>query len=456
MATITFLGAVGSVTGSRFLLEADSGAVLIDCGLYQGPKDLRKRNWAEFPIDPSLLDSIVVTHAHVDHIGYTPRLANAGFDGRIHATVDTVNLAKIILPDSGHIHEEEAAFANKRGYSKHHPALPLYTEADARRTLHQFVGHPFGESFTAAPGIRCSFRRAGHILGSASVLVEFEDGKRVVVSGDLGPSDHPLLRPPEPLPACDVVLCESTYGNRARPDNDVTEQLGDYVEDTISRGGVVLIPAFAVDRTEIVLWHLAELQRSGRIPRIPVYLDSPMASAALSVYRDAARTRAADLRDSVSSDLLFHPLEVRESRNVEDSKALNQMSGPMIIISASGMATGGRILHHLASRLGSSRNAVILVGFQAPGTRGRSLADGAESIKFFGTYHQVRARVHEIGLSAHADQTELVQWLKSGDTTDHTIFAVHGEEEASAGLVAAASAAGMFAVQPRIGEQILV
>ncbi|NNC80682.1 MAG: MBL fold metallo-hydrolase [Acidimicrobiales bacterium] len=456
MAAVTFLGAVGSVTGSKFLLESETGSVLVDCGLYQGPKDLRKRNWDELPLDLESLDSVVVTHAHVDHIGYTPRLVGTGFSGPIHATTNTVNLARIILPDSGHIHEEEAKFANKRGYSKHHPALPLYTEADARKMLPQFQNHEFGEPFEAAPGIQCSFRRAGHILGSASVLAEFDDGKRVVVSGDLGPGDHPLLLPAEPLPECDVVLCESTYGNRPRPDLDVTARLGDYVEDTISRGGVVLIPAFAVDRTEIVLWHLAQLQRSGRIPRVPVYLDSPMASAALAVYREAARSGAGDLRDSVSKELMFEPLEVRESRTVEDSKALNRMRGPLIIISASGMATGGRILHHLASRLGSSRNSVILVGFQAPGTRGRALADGAQSLKFFGSYHPVRASVHEIGLSAHADQNELVNWLQSGPTSDHTVFTVHGEEDASASLAAAADAAGLFAVQPRMGERILV
>lgn len=456
MATITFVGGAGSVTGSKFLVEHDNTRVLVDCGLYQGPKALRLRNWADPPVDPASIDAVVVTHAHLDHVGYLPKLVTGGFAGTIHATADTVALAGIVLPDSGRLHEEEARYANRRGYSKHTPALPLYTEHDAKLAMGRFRGEHYDQPFEPAPGIECELTNAGHILGSATVNLTLGGTRRVAVSGDLGPGDHPLLRPPDPLQPCDVILCESTYGGRRRPDEDVGAILASIIEDTAAQSGVVLIPAFSVDRTEIVLWHLAELQSSGRIPALPVFLDSPMASAALAVYRRAAEAGAADLRPTVGSEL-FGPLDLVESRTVEESKALNARRGPMIIVSASGMVTGGRILHHLAARMGDPRNSIVLVGFQAPGTRGRSLADGARSIKFFGGYHPVRARVHQVGLSAHADEEELVDWVGSPGVLPDIVLAVHGEPDQSDALCTALTdVLAAHAVSPGHGETIVV
>lgn len=458
MATITFAGGVGSVTGSKFVVDHDGVRVLVDCGLYQGPKALRQRNWADPPFDPSSIDAVVITHAHLDHVGYLPRLLSSGFSGPIHATADTAALAGIILPDSGHLQEEEARFANKRGYSKHSPALPLYTEREARSTLVRFRAEVYNREFDLAPGIACELTNAGHILGSSTVNLALGSGTRITVSGDLGPSDHPLLRPPDPLRPCDVLLCESTYGGRPRPDVDVAAELAEIITDTAAQSGVILIPAFSVDRTEIVLWHLAELQANGRIPTLPVFVDSPMASAALAVYRSGATTGSADLRDRAKLDgTLFPGLDVSESRSVEESKSLNRRRGPMIIISASGMVTGGRILHHMAARMGDPRNSIVLVGFQAPGTRGRSLADGARSIKFFGGYHQVRARVHRVAMSAHADELELVDWIASAERLPGTIFAVHGEPEQSESLCdTLGERLDAHAVAPAFGETVLV
>lgn len=456
MASITFVGGADSVTGSKFLVEHDGARVLVDCGLYQGPKALRLRNWAEPPVDPASIDAVVVTHAHLDHVGYLPRLAAGGFDGTVHATSDTVALAEIVLPDSGHLQEEEARYANRRGYSKHSPALPLYSEREARRVLSQFRRERYRSPFEPASGILCELTNAGHILGSATVNLTLGDETRVTVSGDLGPDDHPLLRPPDPLRPCDVLLCESTYGGRQRPDEDVGAVLASIIDDTVAQSGVVLIPAFSVDRTEIVLWHLAELRSTGRIPTVPVFLDSPMASAALAVYRRAAETDADDLRPEIGPEL-FRSLDLVESRTVDESKALNERRGPMIIISASGMVTGGRILHHLAARSGDPRNSIVLVGFQAPATRGRALADGARSIKFFGSYHHVRARVHRVGLSAHADERELVGWVGSADELPGTVFAVHGEPDRSAALCSALDRElGAHAVSPGHGERVIV
>lgn len=459
MSTLSFHGGTRTVTGSRFLIETDAGArVLVDCGLFQGPKDLRLRNWAPFPVPPSSIDAVCLTHAHVDHCGWVPRLATGGFVGPVHCTPGTAALTRIVLPDSGHLHEEEAAFANRRGYSRHDPALPLYTEKDARRALEALREVPFGEERDIVAGVTASWHRAGHILGAATVRLRVT-GRRGVrtlaFSGDLGRSTHPLLLPPEPLGEADIVACESTYGDRHHPEDSTEEILAQVVNHTAEQGGVVVIPAFAVDRTEVVLWYLDRLTAAGRIPRLPVFVDSPMALRALDVYRAAAREGSSEMRPEVHGLGLFDELDLRESPTVEASKAINERRGPFIVISASGMASGGRVLYHLAERLGSSRNTVLLVGFQAPGTRGDRLAQGADAVKLLGSYRRVRARVAHVDLSAHADQDDLLAWLGSATRPPELVYVVHGEEDASWALADRIDeTTGVLAVVPRVGERV--
>jgi metallo-beta-lactamase family protein len=444
--TLQFLGAAGTVTGSKYLIRSAAGSqVLIDCGLFQGRKELRLRNWDPLGVDPSEIDAVVVTHAHIDHCGYLPRLVADGFTGTVWCTPGTAHLARIVLPDSGHLQEEEAEFANRKGYSRHHPAVPLYTEEQAVSALTQLRPVEFGLPTEVAAGITVTFRHAGHILGASSVEVHLTDGdRRVLFSGDLGRQNHPLLKAPDPAGPADVVICETTYGDDDRPSEaalvgGVHTALGEIVSATARRGGVVLIPAFAVDRTEIVLHHLETLLMAGEIPDLPIYVDSPMASAALEVYRSEAMRGSSEFRTETHGVKLFPHLNVTETRTVEESKALNSMHGPMVIISASGMATGGRILHHLASRIGDDRNSVVLAGFQAPGTRGSRLAAGETSIKLLGSYRPVVAKVHQISLSAHADRAELTQWLRAvvqhpdrTSTSRTLIYLTHGEPSASA------------------------
>lgn len=452
--TLTFLGAARTVTGSKFLIEAGGHRVLVDCGLYQGPKHLRERNWAPLPVDPSTLDAVVLTHAHIDHCGYVPRLVNDGFTGPVFATAGTRRLAGIVLPDSGHLHEEEARFANRRGYSKHHPALPLYTEDDAVAALAQFADLPWGRETEVAPGVAVHPHRAGHILGAASLSVRLGD-RRIAFSGDLGPRHHPLLPPPEPIAAADLVVVESTYGDEARPESDAPERLAAAVNRVAGRGGVLVVPAFAVDRTEVVLWHLQELQRQGAVPALPVFVDSPMASRALAAYTEAAAAHDPDLRPELWDTPLFSELDLHQAHTREESQALDERHGPFILISASGMATGGRILHHLAARLGDPRNAVLLVGFQAPGTRGAALAEGARTLKMFGLYHRVRAEVDRLELSAHADRDDLLAWVGTGTTPPETVFVVHGELDAAEALADGIDRElDLPAVVPRNGERV--
>ncbi|MCB0997304.1 MAG: MBL fold metallo-hydrolase [Acidimicrobiales bacterium] len=452
---LTFLGAAGTVTGSRFLLDTPRGRVLVDAGLFQGPKALRLRNWEPFPVPASSIDAIVLTHAHVDHSGLIPRLAAQGFDGPVYCTPGTLELSRIVLPDSGHLHEEEAAYANRMGFSKHDPALPLYTEQDARNCLAQFRPIEFGSVVSPVDDVTVVLRRAGHILGAAWVdLMWSTSGRRIAFSGDLGRSTHPLLRPPEPLAGADVVVCESTYGDEEHPELSAQDVLADVINRTFGRGGVVLVPAFAVDRTEVVLWHLQELVASGRVPRVPVFVDSPMATAALDAYRRAAAAGAPELRESVRGRPLFGELGLQTVRTREESEALNARPGPMIIVSASGMATGGRVLHHLAHRVGDHRNTVMLVGFQAPGTRGAALVEGAAQVKMFGLYRQVRAEIAHLPLSAHADRSDLLEWVRDAGSAD-IVYAVHGEPNASAAFAESVrSELGIAAVAPRDGERV--
>lgn len=453
---LTFIGGAQTVTGSKTLLDTANGRVLIDCGLFQGRKKLRLQNWDDFPVDPSSIDAVLLTHAHIDHCGYLPRLVRLGFRGPIYCTEGTRKLASIVLPDSGYLQEEEANYANRKGYSKHSPALPLYTKANAIDCLSQFEAVPFDSLQTIIDGLEATWQRAGHILGAASIRLHLSDhGTDVMFSGDLGHSDHPLLLPPAPIGTADVVITESTYGDEIRPEVDSETVMAELINETASRGGVVLIPAFAVDRTEIVLWHLDRLVGSGQVPDIPVFVDSPMASRALDVYREEAKASSPEIRPEFHGHELFKNIRLTETTDVEESKKLNRMHGPMIIISASGMATGGRIIHHLVNRIGNDRNAVLLVGFQAPGTRGDALRSGARQLKMHGHYHPVRANVASIALSAHADQNDLIAWVKSTTPKPRIVYVNHGEPAGASALVdALAHQLNLTAVAPGPGERV--
>lgn len=447
-----FLGGAGTVTGSRFLLDAEPGRVLVDCGLFQGLKRLRLMNWEPFPVDPATVDAVVITHAHVDHLGYLPVLVRDGFQGPVLATPTTVELAAIVLRDAARLQEEEAAYANRKGFSKHRPAVPLFTTADAERALERFEPVGFHATAAAGAGASVTFRSAGHILGSASVTVALTEHNRTIgFSGDLGRDSHPLLRGPEPRQATDVVVVESTYGDRLHDDpRTALEAIARLITRTAERGGTVVIPAFAVDRTEVVLLLLRRLLAEGSIPKLPIYADSPMALAVLDVYRKAVAAADPQLRADLGDGDPFDGGDLHEARTPEESIALNAIGYPSIIISSSGMATGGRVLHHLARCLPDPRNAVILVGFQAAGTRGEQLAAGARAVKMLGRYVPVRAQVLVAdAFSVHADADELVSWL-TGAPPPEAAYVVHGEPRASAALAERLSTDhGWTAVAPR-------
>ena len=440
---LTFLGAAGTVTGSRFLIDTERARVLVDAGLFQGLKPLRQRNWDRFGVDPAGIDAAVVTHSHVDHIGYLPVLVRDGMSAPVHTTVGTASLARIVLPDAGHLQEEEADYANRKGFSKHHPALPLYTEEDAYTSLGSLVPGPFGVETEIAPGVHMTLRPAGHILGSSTVSLRLGDAadRTITFSGDLGRSQHPILCPPAPIGRSDVVVMESTYGNRLHDDVDALDRFGSAVSRTVARGGTVLIPAFAVDRTEVVLFHLRRLVGEGLVPDVPIYVDSPMALSALAVYRRAIAEPSADIAPEIAEAArdtdLFDGGRVTEVRDVEQSKALADLHGPMIIVSASGMATGGRVVHHLRRLLPNHRNTVMLVGYQAAGTRGRMLADGAGEVKMLGRHVRVRAEIVDLGaFSVHADQSDLLDWLDTADPSPDVVYLVHGEPRSAEELKA--------------------
>lgn len=460
--SLAFLGAAGTVTGSRFLVENGRARVLVECGLFQGEKALRLRNWEPFPVAPERLDAVVLTHAHLDHSGYLPALVRDGFRGGVYATASTAELCRILLPDSGRLHEEDAAYANKKGYSKHAPALPLYTEADAFAALERLRVLPFGVPCEVAPGVEATLRPAGHILGSASVELALGGAvpRRVATSGDLGRPEHPLLVAPAPPPAVDALLVESTYGERAHPGAaELDEALAAAVSRTAARGGVCVIPAFAVDRTELVLNALERLARESRIPDLPVFVDSPMALAALEVYRNALLEGADDVRPALRGQPpRFDRLQLREVRTVEASKELQHLRGPFIVVSASGMATGGRVLHHLRARLPDRRSSVLLVGYQARGTRGWRLQSGERAIKMLGRYVPVEAEIVELGgFSVHADGGELVAWLASAPEPPGAVYVVHGEQASADALAQRVERElGWPAVVPSHGERVRV
>lgn len=435
MASLTFLGATGTVTGSRYLLQVHGQRILVDAGLFQGEKELRLRNWQPFPVPAASIQAVILTHAHIDHAGYLPRLVREGFAGVVYATSPTARLASVLLPDAAHLQEEEARFANKVGSSKHSPALPLFTTQDAAAALRLFRSVPFHTPWELHPGLRFTFYRQGHILGAAAVKVEFKDKgarKSIFFSGDVGRYGVPILLPPEPYPGSDYLVVESTYGAKVHDASDPRDQLAEVIARTADRGGVVLIPAFAVGRTQEILYYLREMEDDGDLPPVPVYLDSPMARQATALVRQAVSEHDAETQFVEREEEAFFPSSLRIITSVEESKSLNQLPGPAIILSASGMATGGRILHHLRHRLGDERNTVLFVGFQAAGTRGRKLLEGAQEIKIFGEYVPVRAEITQISsLSAHADREELLIWLRQAEEPPRRVFVTHGEPDAS-------------------------
>lgn len=434
---LRFLGGVGTVTGSKYWLSCGDSSIMVDSGLFQGLKELRLRNWESLPIDEVDLYSVVLSHAHLDHCGHLPKLVDDGFNGVIHATPDTGRLVSIVLPDSAHLQEEEAKYANKKGYSRHKPALPLYDSEAVARTLPLLRDLDLGERREVAPGIWVTLRRSGHILGSSSPRVEV-DGRTIAFSGDLGRPTHPLLRAPEPIGNADIVVVESTYGDRVHDDDNAIVLLRDAIRRTIDRGGTVVIPAFAVDRTEVLLHHLGQLDDRGELPHVPVYVDSPMALAALRVYREAIERGSDEIRPEVFADPTpFLENRVIEVVDAEESKRLTASDEPKIIISASGMASGGRVVHHLARFLPERENTVLLVGFQAAGTRGRSLADGAQDVKMLGQYVHVKAEVVNLpAFSVHADAPGIIEWLRTASAAPDVVYVTHGEPEASHALAA--------------------
>ncbi|MFJ6079250.1 MBL fold metallo-hydrolase RNA specificity domain-containing protein [Pseudarthrobacter sp. NPDC092419] len=427
--TLQFLGATDTVTGSRYLVRSQDRRVLVDCGLFQGYKQLRERNRMPLHVNPASLDAVVLTHAHLDHTGYIPALVRDGFRGPVYATAGTTELCKLLLPDSGYLQEEEARYANQRGSSVHHPAVPLYTAEDAVRSLNSFRAQDFDSPFQTAGGIEVSFVPAGHILGAAQVRLKV-GGRTVHFTGDLGRDNDPLMYPPRGLEPANVLVTESTYGNRTHPAGSPETELGEIITRVAKRQGVIMIAAFAVGRAETVLLHLSRLLAKGAIPAIPIYLNSPMAIDASDMYRRHREEHRIEQHEFEAMYKVAQPV-----RSPDDSKLLNLRGGPMIIISASGMLTGGRILHHLAAYGPDRRNAIILSGYQAGGTRGAYLAAGGKHVRVYGEDVGIQAEVIQMeGLSAHADSNELIQWMQSVPEAPSMTYITHGEPDASDAL----------------------
>lgn len=419
---IQFLGATQTVTGSMTLVTWKNKKILVDCGLYQGLKELRLRNWAKPEFDPAEIHAVVLTHAHIDHSGYIPLLVKKGFTGKIYSTQGTFDLCKILLPDAGYLQEEEARYANNKKFSKHNPAEPLFTYEDAIESLKRFESVPEHQELLICEGLKFFFKSAGHIVGAASVHFKF-DGKSLVFSGDIGRSQDVVMLPPEPIGDVDYLIMESTYGNRKHPPQDPTDVLMEITAKTLRRGGVLVIPAFAVGRAQAVLHLLLGLRKAKKIPNVPIYLNSPMAQKATSVFCD-------HLDEHRLSEKQCHDLcqEIICVQTPEESRALNEKNEPMVIVSASGMATGGRVVHHIRAFGPHEKNTILFAGFQAAGTRGAAMLAGADEIKIHGEYHPIRAEIAHIdGLSAHADASELLDWVKTSNNIPKKVFLLHGE-----------------------------
>lgn len=443
MAKITFYGGVGSVTGSKYLLESNGVRVLVDCGLFQGEKELRERNWQDPPFDPKSIDAVIITHAHIDHTGYLPRLVKLGFSGKVFTSRATCDLLKILLPDSGRLQEEEADYRNRHALTTHTPALPLYDEQDAKAALELLVGVPNdGAPVGIANGFQASFMVAGHIMGASLVLVEMANARpdgssvRFLFSGDLGHYDQPIVKDPAPPPACDYLMCESTYGNRLHSPVPSDVQLAEIIREAHDRDAPILIPAFAVGRTQELLYMIRELEDDHKIPSMPVIVDSPMAAQATQVYN-----RWSEEHDEEYASILakkIHPLKtdwMKTTSTREESKRLNDMKGARIIISASGMMTGGRVLHHAMRILPDPRATVVFVGYQAAGTTGRRILNGEHEVKIMKSWIPVRCRVEKVeGFSAHADWKAVIRWLEGLPNTPKMVFTTHGEPDAAAAM----------------------
>jgi metallo-beta-lactamase family protein len=423
---ISFYGATGTVTGSKYLFEDGAATTLVDCGLFQGFKQLRLRNWLPLPLAPKHIDSVVLTHAHIDHSGYLPLLVRNGFAGQIYCSKATKDLCEVLLPDSAHLQEEEARYANKRGFSRHKPALPLYTIEDAERALRHLHAVEFDEPVRLSQTSTARFLPAGHILGASMIMIEGA-GRRILFSGDLGRPNDPMMRPPTKIEQADVLVLESTYGNRRHAQTDHEEELGAHLNRAVKRGGVVVIPAFAVGRAQALLYLIARLKSHGKLVGVPVYLNSPMAVNVTNIYHAYRSQHRLSVEECKAT------CEVAEFVNTpDDSKELNRKKGPMIIISASGMATGGRVVHHLKAFASDPKNLILFSGFMAAGTRGAKILGGAETVRIHGSDIPIRAEVASLDtLSAHADYTEILDWLRSFRKAPKATYLTHGEPAAA-------------------------
>ena len=460
---ITVLGAGRCVTGSKYHLQWKRHSAMVDCGLFQGVAEHRRRNWAPLPHPAHRLDAVILTHAHIDHSGYLPRLCRQGFSGPVYCTPPTAELLRVLLPDAAHIQEEEARYANRKGYSKHEPALPLFRVADARAALRLAQPIPFDTWRELHPGVRFRFRRQGHILGAAAVEIDSKvsggNRKTITFSGDVGRFGVPILKDPEPYAGSDVLFVETTYGDRLHPAGDPRAALNEEVRAGLARGGVILIPAFAIDRTQELLYMLHESMVENEIPKIPIWLDSPMGIEATALYTRARTEHDAEMRQyfAEQTNPIFPPT-LGVTPTSSESRKLNDIDGSAIIISASGMATGGRVLHHLKLRLPDAKNTVLFVGYQAGGTRGRRLVDGEEEVKIHGQWVPVRAAVRQLsGLSAHADADELVVWLSRREREPDEVYLIHGEYSAQQAFARRlADEFGWQAEIPNLGDTIEV
>lgn len=458
MAKLSFYGAAGTVTGSRHVLELHGQKLMIDCGLFQGTKENRLRNWEPFPEPPDSFDRLFLTHAHIDHTGYLPRFCKAGFSGPIYSTYATNDLCKILLRDSAYLQQEDAAWANKKSFSKHKPALPLYTIADAEKALKQFSPLHYGDDLYINDEIRVKFKDAGHILGASFVDIKIgkdKQAKKILFSGDIGRPDELILREPVQVFNIDYLILESTYGNRLHEKSAPYEDFKRVILESVERGGVLIIPSFAVERTQALLYVIRELEDAGEIPTMPVFVDSPMAIDATDIFK--RRVSELNLKARIlklQQKQIFHPKNIHFCKSRDQSKNINNTKKRAIIISASGMATGGRILHHLTQRLPQNKNTILFVGFQAEGTRGRTISEGKETVKIHGQQIPIRAHVENIsGFSGHADYNEILAWLMGFNKPPQKTFLVHGEPDASASLAAKIrSHFGWEVIIPKFGE----